>query len=168
MQTTNNQSANHTLMSNLSVSSLHEAFIQESKFALDEEQFVTLLTFYPALLVVAADGYIDEDEKVYVMQIAKFMANSYQNAHSKQFNPLEKEFFQSLMYLHEKEPYIKDSFLQVLHDYLALLPDLKDNIAEVMMMFAHSSDDISKEEELIIRELSEKLDMDMALFQLES
>ena len=166
MQTTNNQGANHILMNNVSVASLHETFIQESKFALDEEQFVTLLTFYPALLVVAADGYIDEDEKVYVKQIAKFMANSYDSPQGENVKPLENEFFQSLMYLHEKEPYFKESFLHVLHEYLSALPDLKDNIAEVMMMFAHSSDDISREEDLIIREIAEKLEMDISLFEL--
>lgn len=167
MQTTNNQSANHTLMSAHTVASLHELFTQESKFSLDEEQFVTLLTFYPALLVVAADGYIDEDEKVYVKQIAKFMANSYTDLHNEDFKPLEKEFFQSLIFLHEKEPRFKDAFLQVLHDYLVQLPDLKDNIAEVMLMFAHSSDDISKEEEVIIREVAAQLAIDFSLFEMQ-
>lgn len=166
MQTTTNQSANDTLIRKHNVSTLHEAFIQESQFVLDEEQFVTLLTFYPALLVVAVDGYIDEDEKVYVKQIAKFMANSYTDLHNEQFKPLEKEFFQSLMYLHEKEPRFKDHFLSVLHDYLVHLPDLKENIAEVMLMFAHSSDDISNEEEIIIREVAERLGMEISLFEM--
>ena len=164
MQTTNNQSANYATISNLTIASLHEKFTQKSQYTLDEEQFVTLLTFYPALLVVAADGYIDEDEKVYVKQIAKFMANSYADSHAEQLRPLENEFFQSLMYLHEEEPYFKDSFLEALRQYLEKLPELKDNIAEVMLMFAHSSDDISNEEEIIIKEVSEKLEIDIALF----
>jgi tellurite resistance protein len=164
MQTTNHQNLDYAITGAPTIASLHQAFIQKSQYQLDEEQFVTLLTFYPALLVVAADGYIDEDEKVYVKQIAKFMANSYADSHEGQIRPLQNEFFQSLMFLHDEEPFFKEPFLEVLRDYLAQLPDLKDNIAEVMTMFAHSSDDISNEEEVMIKEIAEKLEMDIALF----
>lgn len=149
------------------ISTLHQLYIYESKCNLDEEQFVTLLTFYPAMLVVAADGEIDTEEIVYVKHIAKFMANSYGESQSSEIRLLEKEFYAGLTFLYEQQQEWEMSFLQVLRDYLQKIPLLKENIAEVMLMFADSSERVSEDESQVIREVADILAIDISLFDLD-
>ncbi len=149
-----------------SISSLHEAYSEASECELTQEQFLTLLTFYPALLVVAADGEIDKEERVYVKHIARFMANSYGESRNYQESPLEVQFCKGLFFLYEQEYAWKTAFLQVLHDYLQEIPLLKENIAEVMLMFADSSEYISEDESEVIKYVATHLEIDVALFEL--
>lgn len=149
------------------ISTLHQLYTQESKCRLDEEQFITLLTFYPAMLVVAADGEIDSEEIIYVKHIAKFMANSYGESQSPEIRLLENEFYTGLTFLYEQQDQWKMPFLQVLYDYLKKIPLLKENIAEVMLMFADSSERVSEHESQVIREVADILAIDISLFDLD-
>jgi hypothetical protein len=45
-----------------------------SQTKLNREQFITLLIFFPTLLVVSADENIDKEEWIFVEYIAKAMA----------------------------------------------------------------------------------------------
>ncbi len=158
--------SNRVAESIYTVSTLHQAYTHESKCELDEEQFVTLLTFYPAMLVVAADGEIDTEEIIYVKHIAKFMADSYGESQSQQVRLLEKQFYIGLIFLYEQQDQWKAPFLQVLHDYLQRIPLLKENIAEVMLMFADSSQRVSEHENRVIKEVANFLAIDIDLFDL--
>ncbi|GAB4195787.1 MAG: hypothetical protein OHK0057_13160 [Thermoflexibacter sp.] len=148
---------------NTTMQAIHEAYTRESKCELSYEQFITLLTFYPALLVVAVDGEIDHEEGIYVKHIAKFMANSHVVNEYHQRIALEKQFYKSLMYLYEHESQWQAIFLQTLREYLREVPLLKENILEVMIMFADSSNGISEEEYDLIQSLANQLEIDASL-----
>lgn len=158
--------SNQKIASSHTIATLHESYIQASGCVLDQEQFVTLLTFYPAMLVVGADGTIDEEESIYVKHIAKFMANNYGESHSQEVRLLEKQFDAGLHFLYEHQAQWEMPFLEVLHDYLQEIPLLKENIVEVMLMFADSSHRISTQEDKVIREVAHLLAIDIALFDL--
>jgi hypothetical protein len=162
----NTGASNHATIDIYTISSLHEAYQEASKCELTQEQFLTLLTFYPALLVVSADGEIDKEESIYVKHIAKFMANSYGESRNYQESDLEVEFCRGLSFLSQQEQTWKDIFLQVLHDYLQEIPLLKENISEVMLMFADSSEYISDDESEVIKYIATHLEMDLSLFEL--
>lgn len=157
---------NQKIASSHKIATLHESYTKASKCQIDEEQFVTLLTFYPAMLVVGADGSIDDEESIYVKHIAKFMANNYGESHSQEVRSLEKQFDAALHFLYEHQSQWEAPFLQVLHNYLQEIPLLKENIAEVMLMFADSSHRISAQENKVIRDVAEFLEIDIALFDL--
>jgi tellurite resistance protein len=148
---------------NTTMQAIHEAYIRESKCELSYEQFITLLTFYPALLVVAVDGEIDYEEGIYVKHIAKFMANSHALSEHYQRTALEKQFYKNLMYLYEHANQWQGIFLQTLREYLREVPLLKENILEVMIMFADSSNGISQEEYDLIQSLAHQLGIDASL-----
>lgn len=149
------------------IATLHESYTKASGCVLDQEQFVTLLTFYPAMLVVGADGTIDEEESIYVKHIAKFMANNYGESHSQEVRLLEKQFDAGLNFLYEHQAQWEIPFLEVLHDYLQAIPLLKENIVEVMLMFADSSSRVSIQEDKVIRDVARLLDIDITLFDLD-
>jgi hypothetical protein len=152
---------------NHTIASLHEAYSKESKCELTQEQFVTLLTFYPALLVVCSDGEIDHEEEIYVKHIAKFMANSYADTHNGQQIGLEKQFYKNLSFLQNRSADWELPFLQTLKAYLQEIPLLKANIVEVMFMFADSSEGISEAELLFIKDVAKQLDIDETLLEAE-
>lgn len=125
------------------------------------EQFHTLLTFFPALLVVAADGVIDDEEWVYVKYISRSMAETFMEDYGSEYelDELKTLFFQDLQYLTDHLEYWKDRFLAALKFYMLSHENIKSDILETMYMFSEASAAGTDEEERVIEQIKKILEI---------
>jgi len=120
------------------------------------------LTFFPSLLVIAADGVIEEEEWVYVRYISRSMAETFIDDFGDeiQVSDLKDLYYSDLQYLVDSLSQWEDKFLVALKEYLEDNPELKDDIVDIMYMFAEASDNDSIDEERVIQEVMERLDIE--------
>lgn len=127
---------------------------------LSHDQFVILLTFFPALLVIASDGIIDDDEWVYVKYLAKFMAENDEDTTAKSKKVLQEQYLEELKFLLGSLIKWEKIFIRTLADYLKKYTEIREDIVEILHMFAEASDGESEVEEKTIASLSEKLGLE--------
>jgi hypothetical protein len=130
-----------------------------SQTKLNREQFITLLIFFPTLLVVSADENIDKEEWIFVEYIAKAMADTFREElpdYDARMQ-LKEYFFSDLKFLTEHMQVWKEQFLQTLQKYLQELPDIADKVLDVLYLFADASEATSDDEERVINDIREKL-----------
>lgn len=144
-------------MKSEAIDSLFESYKEVSPTQLNSDQFGTLLTFFPALLVIASDGVIDDDEWVYVKYLAKFMAENDTDTSEKPVKELTELYFDELKYLLESLMSWEEKFIEALADYLKHFPEIKEDIEEILHMFAEASEGESEIEEETIASLSHRL-----------
>lgn len=142
------------------IDNLFESYSEVSPTQLNFDQFGTLLTFFPALLVIASDGVIDDDEWVYVKYLSKFMAENDNDTTGKSQKELQELYFSELKYLLESLMNWEERFVETLADYLAHYPEIKEDIEEILHMFAEASEGESEIEEETIASLSHRLGLD--------
>ena len=139
---------------------LYKDYKLSSGSQVEENHFGTLLMFFPSLLVVASDGVVDEEERVYVTYLAKFMSDTFKNEIAvEQRDVLEKNYLSDLDFLLENLSVWEPKFIQTLKSYLQTHEDAKEDIVDILYLFADASDGVSKEEEQKISELKKILDL---------
>jgi hypothetical protein len=138
---------------------LYMHYQRGSQTALPREQFITLLTFFPVLLVVAADDHLQDEEQVYVDFIAKAMADTFDGELPDRAarEQLTQHFAADLRYLlgHLREWEVP--MMETLRDYLAEMPSLKESVLDVLYLFADAEDDTSGAEAQVIGQVRAEL-----------
>jgi hypothetical protein len=119
---------------------LHQEFKQYSASNLSVAEFETLLVFFPAILVVAADGDIDHEEWIYINQLIKAMANYADEDNTEK---LEEEYEQAIKFLIRELHTWEMSFVPVLQGLLSQKADLREEVTEVLYIVADASDGVS-------------------------
>jgi hypothetical protein len=148
-------------MANKDVIQLYENYQKHYQTKLNQDEFVTLLTFFPAIQVLTADGEIDKEEWVYVKHIAKSMAETYKDEVPNQYEliDLQQSYENELQYILENMSKWSAKFTFGLKSYLKEMPEVKDIVYDVMYMFADASNDISKAEKEMIDTLRVELEL---------
>ncbi|MCC5944101.1 MAG: hypothetical protein JJT94_04150 [Bernardetiaceae bacterium] len=138
------------------VQDLYNNYSQHQPADLPPVFFETLLTFYPALAVVACDNVVDEAEQEYIAYMANFMARSHKDELPENLTQeeLEAHFNDNMLFLAHNNKTWEKPFLQALSDYLQKHEDYKEIIYDVLEMFAESSDGMSKVEKKKIKEIN--------------
>jgi hypothetical protein len=139
---------------------LYKDYKKTSGSAIVENQFGTLVMFFPSLLVVASDGVVDDEEKIYVKYLAKFMADTFKNEISPdERDSIEGSYLSDLEYLLDNLPDWEPKFIDTLKSYLETHEDAKEDIVDILYLFADASDGVSDDEEQKIEELKTILDL---------
>ena len=148
-------------MTNKEVIQLYENYQKHYNTKLTQDEFITLLTFFPAVQVLTADGEIDKEEWVYVKHIAKSMAETYKDELPNQYEliDLQQNYEEELQYILENMDKWSAKFTFGLKSYLREMPEVKDIVFDVMYMFADASNDISKAEKEMIDTLRVELEL---------
>ncbi len=148
-------------MTNKEVIQLYENYQKHYATKLSEDEFVTLLTFFPAIQVLTADGIIDTEELVYVQHIAKSMAETYKDDLPNKYEliDLQQNYEKELSYILDNMDKWSAKFTFGLKSYLRDMPEVKDIVFDVMYMFADASNDISKAEKEMIDNLKAELEL---------
>ncbi|GAA5025487.1 hypothetical protein GCM10011506_10170 [Marivirga lumbricoides] len=141
---------------------LYAEYSDERSIRLDKEQFMYLITLFPALRVALSDGLVDDEEWVAVKRLAKILGDEFASEN------LGKEKKENLMLVYKEEfrYLIKNSelwgkkFLQALKEYLKKNEAAKEFVIETMYLFAHASDGISAEENSTISKLTKELGLE--------
>ncbi|MCS7005327.1 MAG: hypothetical protein NZM38_08375 [Cytophagales bacterium] len=137
---------------------LYEQFVFKSGSSLTQEQFTTLLMFFPALLVVVSDGKVDLEEWTYIKYLAKFMSDAYiDSASDEERSLLTESYYHALKWLIENLETWKKLFIDVLAKYLTIHPEVKDDIIETLYMFSEASEGQSGEEIKVIERIKQEL-----------
>ncbi len=139
------------------ITDLFDEYQRISPTHINDEQFGTLLTFFPALLVINSDGVIDDTEWIYVEYLAKFMAENDQDTTGISEENLKKQYFEELKYLLDSLMNWEDKFVNALADYLQAYPEIKEDIYEILHMFAEASEGESEVEAEAINALEKRL-----------
>ena len=140
---------------------LFEEYKKVSNSKLTSEQFSTLVMFFPALLVIASDGVIDQEEWIYVKYLSKFMSDTYKDGLNEQeLSHLNQAYYTELEFLIDGLEEWEGRFVEALGKYLAKFPSQKETIMETLHLFAEASDGESNEEVEKIEELTQKLKLE--------
>lgn len=147
-------------MNSSKITSLKKSYELERAHQLTEEQFGSLVLFFPSLLIIASDGEIDAEEWVYVNYLAKFIADTFKNEISAtERDELEAQYLNELTYLTHNLEKWEPPFLNTLQDYISFNEDVKGDVEDILYLFAEASDGKSEEEVIKIEELKERLNL---------
>lgn len=139
---------------------LFAEYKEANRRALTKEQFDSMVMFFPSLLVVASDGVVDEEELIYVNYLGKFMADSLKDElTSEQRDLLEEQYVKELGFLLDHLSEWEPKFVAALKAYLAQHAEAKEDLVDILYLFAEASDGLSEEEEEKIEELKQILDL---------
>jgi tellurite resistance protein len=138
--------------------SLHQEFKEHSENNLSAAEFETLLVFFPAILVVAADGDIDHEEWIYINQLIKAMANY---ADEDKAEKLEEEYEQAIKFLIRELHTWEASFIPILQELLNKDHQLREEVTEVLYIVADASDGVSAKEKKVLNQLKAQLALDL-------
>ncbi|TAF64942.1 MAG: hypothetical protein EAZ55_09785 [Cytophagales bacterium] len=123
------------------------------------EEFILLLEFFPAMMVIMSDGIYDEEEKVYVNKLSQnmslFLAQDDIRLYSSE--DMQEKFKNELEYLANNIDDWKDEFLVVLHEHLQIHPQNKTLINDLIHLIAQVSQSVSNAEQSMIHYISERL-----------
>lgn len=143
---------------------LTELFAEYRKISgskLNNEQFSTLVMFFPALLVIASDGVIDQEEWIYVKYLSKFMTDTYKKEKTEQeLAELNQAYYSELEFLIDHLDVWEGRYVEALGKHLNEFPGQKETVMETLHLFAEASDGESEEEAEKIEELSKKLQLE--------
>lgn len=148
------------------IKSLFEEYVAHTQSNLELLFFPTLLIYFPGLLIIAADGVVDEEEWYHVEQLVGFMTKTFKDDISEQQQvELAKEFLANMQILVDSLKMWEDKFLNALAILFEQMEqdDAEDNkelVYEIMEMFAESSEGISDEEQEKIDSISERLELE--------
>jgi len=140
---------------------LFEEYKKVSSTKLTNDQFNTLVMFFPALLVIASDGVIDQEEWVYVKYLSKFMTDTYKKEMNEQeLASLNQHYYKDLEFLIDNLESWESRFVDALGRHLNEYPGQKETVMETLHLFAEASEGESDEEAEKIEELSKKLQLE--------
>lgn len=110
---------------------------------LNEDEFSSLVTLYPAVLVATADHVFDNEEKEYIADVvASSSLELYDN--EEQAEKLAGILFNELLFLSQTDNQWQEKFLSVLAEELG--SEDKDELKQILLETAEVSKGISSEE----------------------
>lgn len=140
---------------------LYQHYLSKRDKTLEKKHFDTLFMFFPSLLVIASDGEVDEEEWVYVRYLAKFMADTFRDEHTQEErDQLQDVFLAELTFLLETLSSWEKRFIPVMEHYLGIHPEAKEDVLDILHLFAEASDGESDAEAEKISQLSHQLGLD--------
>lgn len=145
---------------------LYKAYFNNRFKTLTPEQFEVFVLYSPPLMVVACDQVVDHDEMQYVEHFSEFIARTFRDtlpheaAREELNQTLESEMRFLLAHIEEWELRMLEAARELLRDD----QEIKQQVYELLEMFARSSEGVSQVEsekiEHICRYLSIKPPVD--------
>ncbi|OHX68107.1 hypothetical protein [Flammeovirga pacifica] len=143
------------------INQLYKEYTASNNIEITEDNFNILLMYFPCLLIVASDGVVDEEEWVFVKYLSKFMSDAYKHKLTRsELEDLQKLYFQELEYLVNTLDKWKDKFLDTLAIYLNEHDEEKEDILDILQLFAEASEGVCEDEEEAIEEISDRLGLE--------
>jgi len=147
-------------MDSAKIIELKASYEKEREHELTSEQFGSLVLFFPSLLIIASDGEVDDEEWVYVNYLSKFIADTFKDEiGEEERDELEARYLLELTFLVNNLSTWEQPFLDALHDYISFNEAVKEDVEDILYLFAEASDGKSEEEEEKIEELKQILEI---------
>lgn len=140
---------------------IYTNYCNERAIEMGEAPFASMITTFPSLLVATADGKVDNNEKLTLVNISKSLAESFKD---EQTDPalielLSYQYYAEFDYLLKNIEKWKSSFIEVLSDYLKENPETKILISKMINDIANASSGICEAEQKVVNELENKLNL---------
>lgn len=143
------------------VSILYHKYKEARPIPFEEEEFISFLVFFPALLVAASDGVVDREEWRYCQKLAwGLVGSAQQEGKKKKIHHLTRIYRKEFVFLLQNLEEWEEEFLLALHDYLQSFPYAKKFISQTIYLFADASNGIYEEEQNTMEYLCMKLKLD--------
>ncbi|WP_027000936.1 hypothetical protein [Eisenibacter elegans] len=132
----------------MDISQLYQAYKQERKTPLTEEQFLVLLIFFPTLLLVRSEPTPDQTARHYLQRLCVSMGRSFEpmGYQEAQLASLSTHYLDEVDYLMEQVAVWEDNFLTCLRTYLNAFPVFKPVVLDALYSFAEISERFSPTE----------------------
>lgn len=138
---------------------LQQEYERNRPAKLTQDQFVYLVQMFPALLVSMSDGVLDKEEWEAVLKTAENLGRNLSDGSTADIHALTDVYKTEFRYLLDNYERWKKKFINALQEYLRETPSAKDLVLESMYLFANTAAGISKVEQDMIDELSNRLDL---------
>lgn len=131
---------------------LYQKYTKSRNLNLSFQQFSIFVEFFPALLMMLSDGIIDSQEYQYLEKLSKNIAKIFEDDlyGEKQVKELEQTFKNEFEYLSRNMTIWKEVYINTLKSYLTENPEYKNNISDMIELFAHTSIDVDEQETKMI------------------
>lgn len=120
-------------------------YSDRAEVPLDDNDIVSVLLTYPACMVAAADGVVDQKERAFLLDVSEQLSNE-DAINSSAVRLKSTELYRAFMWLLENKNEVEEDLLVLLKDFLSFNPETKKQILEVMREVASISDGTSQEE----------------------
>ncbi len=146
-------------MNTIFLNDLHEEYTEARKLKLSLEQFSAFITYYPALLVAATDGVVDEKEWSLLRGLADHIVADTlpPTADKDEIKDYKLLFFNEFHYLSENLDRWDRKFMKTLQQLLASRPELIETVSVVLYLLADVSKGICEKENTMIEYLRSEL-----------
>ena len=125
---------------------------------IDDNDLLSVLLTYPACLVAAADGVIDETERLFLLNVSEELGDG-DVSDSPVRRVKSAERYRAFMWLLNEKDTNDQMILDGLKDFLKSNPEASDQIKEMVWGMADASDGISEEEKVEISRICAALDI---------
>ena len=125
---------------------------------LSDKEIISVILTFPACLVAAADGNVDQKERLQLMSISEGLGES-DVAESDKDRLAAAERYRAFMWLLNEREQCEVFLLDCLKEYYSLHSDTKEQAMEMLQGMAEVSDGVSESEKKEIERLSKALDL---------
>ena len=112
---------------------------------LDDNDLISVLLTYPACLVAAADGVVDEAERLFLLNVSEALGDG-DVSDSPIGRVKSAERYRAFMWLLNEKDTCDQIILDGLNDFLKSNPETADQIKEMIWGMGEASDGVSEEE----------------------
>lgn len=124
--------------------------------SLSDEDLMSVILTYPACLVAAADGEVDETERLYLLSMSESLGDD--DASKSDKARLEAaERYRAFMWLLSQGSEIESMLINLIKPFCFADENLKSQISASMLGVAEASDGVSEAESAKMLQLSEDL-----------
>ena len=150
------------LMPNQQVRELYQHYQDVRRVPFSEDQFMSFLAFFPALLIAASDGIVDRDEWQYCKHLAQGLGHSYrEELNQTDADQLTLLYRQEFAYLLQHLSSWEEPFLLTLENYFRENCYAKKFVSQTAWLFADASNGVSAEEQSKMSYLCKRFDLQL-------
>ena len=138
---------------------LKEAYSIERQLSISEDHFAALVYTFPSILVAHADGQIDIKERRFMRFLPEVLTEG--NGEGQELNDvvMTEDYFNEVKYIITRLNKWEKPFLKALRSQLHDSVNERNAIFQSMWRTADSSNDISEDERLKIKEITDALSL---------
>jgi len=125
---------------------------------LDDNDLLSVLLTYPACLIAAADGVVDEAERLFLLNVSENLGDGdVSGSPSSRMQSAER--YRAFMWLLNEKDNCDEIILDGLKEFLKFNPNTSNHIKEMMWGMAEASDGESEVEKTEISRIYTALDL---------
>ena len=145
------------------VEDLYATYYSKREKKLNLDEFSTFVSFYPAVLIAKSDGKVDTEEWLFIKYLARFMSQAYAPELSEEeVAELEEKFQEELEYIVLNSDSIDNwdaQALSIIKTHIKHNPDFKEELLDIVQLFAEASDGVGSEEQEMIEKLKKEFNL---------